>query len=241
MSVHVYSFVQGVVEQDISLLYGNTELNESLTIEDLNPGGSSPLYKEDNLLTLHMNPYVHGLDAAVDGASVSSLLSETIISSSSQDGGDDDGMKSTDSEHSSKRHELDRDSEWEEMEEEGSQTWCGFKLVGDNIDKTVRPRHETIDMKSQSLHYFNAYAVLDRVNLSSFSDIPPTTNIHNLPLELLLPSASSLHALYSNFAVLVARVLTQNLKSFSSFADIVPSHIEHTYQEQMAKKSVVVS
>ena len=129
---------------------------------------------------------MHGLEAAVDVASVSSLLS---ASSSSQDGGDDDGdddgTKTTDSKHSSESHELDGESEWEEMVEEGSQTRCGFKLVGDNIDKTIRPRHKTIDMKSQSLHYFNAYAVLDRVNLSLFSDIPPTTNIYNLPLDTM--------------------------------------------------------
>ena len=31
---------------------------------------------------------------------------------------------------------------------EDEEPWCGFKLVGDNIDKHVRPRHESIERRS---------------------------------------------------------------------------------------------
>ena len=48
--------------------------------------------------------------------------------------------------------------------------WCGFTLVGDNIDKTVRRRHQLMDRTTQSLHYFNSYAVRDRVDFSSLDD-----------------------------------------------------------------------
>ena len=41
--------------------------------------------------------------------------------------------------------------------------WTGFKIVGDNIDKTVRPRHMRSDRQAESLHYFHSYAVKDRV------------------------------------------------------------------------------
>ena len=34
--------------------------------------------------------------------------------------------------------------------EETSHEWQGFKIVGDNIDKTVRPRHQTTDSPTQS-------------------------------------------------------------------------------------------
>ena len=34
--------------------------------------------------------------------------------------------------------------------------WYGFKLVGDNIDKNVRPRHQTLQRQTQSFHYFNS-------------------------------------------------------------------------------------
>jgi hypothetical protein len=57
--------------------------------------------------------------------------------------------------------------------------WCGFKVVGDNIDKNVRPRHMRLDKGTQSLHYFNAYAIMDRVDCSS-KEIP-----HHQPLAIL--------------------------------------------------------
>lgn len=49
--------------------------------------------------------------------------------------------------------------------------WVSFKIVGDNIDKNVQPRFMRVDAPTRSLHYFHAYAVKDRVDLSSFSDI----------------------------------------------------------------------
>ena len=55
--------------------------------------------------------------------------------------------------------------------------WHGFKLVGDNIDKNVRPSFSRSDRSTQSLHYFHYYAALDRVNLSSFSDATPNTEV----------------------------------------------------------------
>lgn len=65
--------------------------------------------------------------------------------------------------------------------------WCGFKIVGNNIDKNVRPSHQRIDHQTQSLHYFHSFAVRDRVDLSAYSDQPPkippmidaTTITHN--------------------------------------------------------------
>ena len=95
----------------------------------------------------------------------------------------------------------------------------------------MRPHHESIERRSQSLHYFN---VRDRVDLSSFSDSFPTIDVKNLPLQNMLPSSTNFSSLCSKFAVLVARVLTENLKSFSVFGDIVSAHIQHRHQEDMS-------
>ena len=46
-------------------------------------------------------------------------------------------------------------------------SWFGFKIVGDNIDKNIHPRHQTIDSRTKSLHYFHAFAALVCVDLSS--------------------------------------------------------------------------
>ena len=65
------------------------------------------------------------------------------------------------------------------------QGWFGFKIVGDNIDKTVKPRHETLHQRSQSLHYFHAYAVRDRIDFSFLSAEPSQLNPSLYPAELL--------------------------------------------------------
>ena len=44
--------------------------------------------------------------------------------------------------------------------------WDGYKLVGDNLEKTIKPRYMTMTCQSQLMHYFNTYAIKDRINLS---------------------------------------------------------------------------
>ena len=51
--------------------------------------------------------------------------------------------------------------------------WDGFKLVRDNIDKNIPASYQRFDPKTQSLHYFHVYAVLDRVDFSGLSDEAP--------------------------------------------------------------------
>ena len=58
--------------------------------------------------------------------------------------------------------------------------WYGYKLIGDNIDKNVKPRNMTSDNQTVSLHYFHSYSVLDRVNLHHKSSIASTINIERL-------------------------------------------------------------
>lgn len=45
--------------------------------------------------------------------------------------------------------------------------WFGFRLVGDNVDKNVRPTFQRIERIMQSLHHFNVYIVQDRVDLNT--------------------------------------------------------------------------
>ena len=55
--------------------------------------------------------------------------------------------------------------------------WSGFKVIGDNIDKTVRSGHQTLDSQTRSLHYFHAYAVKVRIDCSSLSDVVPDIDL----------------------------------------------------------------
>ena len=47
--------------------------------------------------------------------------------------------------------------------------WYGFKYVGDNIDKNIKPRHQMLDSQGKSLHYFHYYALMDRIDRSLHS------------------------------------------------------------------------
>ena len=56
--------------------------------------------------------------------------------------------------------------------------WFGFRLVGDKVDKNVQTTFQRIEQRMQSLHYFNVYAVQDRVDLNAYEDEPVPTAIH---------------------------------------------------------------
>ena len=47
---------------------------------------------------------------------------------------------------------------------------AGVKLVFDNIDKTVKPRHMTLELQTTSLNYVQAIAVKDRIDYSFLSN-----------------------------------------------------------------------
>ena len=60
------------------------------------------------------------------------------------------------------------------MLNENDSKWKGFKIVGDNLDKNFRRTFQTIDYQTVSHHFFHSYAVLDRIDLSGLSDLPPS-------------------------------------------------------------------
>ena len=55
--------------------------------------------------------------------------------------------------------------------------WYGFKLIGDNLDKCIKPCEMREDQQNRMLHCFQLYAVKDRLNLTSFSDKEPHSNL----------------------------------------------------------------
>ena len=123
--------------------------------------------------------------------------------------------------------------------------WYGFKLVGDNLDKDVKPRYVRVDQQTKSLHFFHYYAVRDRIDLSSFSNNPNPhldLTVSDLPFETLLPSASDNQVISYNFGVLVSRVLVEELKYFhNTFEGAITHHIIHTHSTKMTRKSEVVN
>ncbi|KAL5475074.1 hypothetical protein EMCRGX_G027128 [Ephydatia muelleri] len=86
-----------------------------------------------------------------------------------------------------------------------------FKLVGDNIDKTVRPRHMRVDHQAASLHYFNVYAVQDRISFQHLSNTARLTYPEDVDVNKFLPTAADSNALIQNFKVLMKRILVHYL------------------------------
>jgi hypothetical protein len=114
-----------------------------------------------------------------------------------------------------------------------------FKIHDDNIDKDVRPSHMRTNRKTNSLHFFNAYAVRDRIDTSALQEN------HNIPQSLnfddFLPTSDDYHALKEYFKTLIQRVLCEQMKFFKeNFSGLVIHHIKHKYSEEMKKKSEIV-
>ena len=61
-----------------------------------------------------------------------------------------------------------------------------YKLVGDNLDEEVKPRHMHSEHQTCSLHYFHTYAVKDRIDIRAMSDQTPSTGITSTHLSTLL-------------------------------------------------------
>ena len=105
----------------------------------------------------------------------------------------------------------------------------------DNIDKYVKPRDMTIDAQASTLHYFNMYAVCDRLDASQLPDNPTLPDVSTIKVEQILPTD------HSNFAILVCCVLKKHMPFFTKFGLGIERHNRHIYSEEMSRKSEVVS
>lgn len=77
-----------------------------------------------------------------------------------------------------------------------------FKIVGDNIDKTIRPREETSQHHNTSLHYFHSYAVRDRIDVSKLQDCPHLPDLDDIDTLDVLPSDNDREDLKQNMSII---------------------------------------
>ena len=115
------------------------------------------------------------------------------------------------------------------------------KLVGDNVDKNIKPQDMRIDNQTKSLHYFHLYDVRDRIDLTEYGDEEPTPDISSVSVDSILPSAEDDLAMRTNFSILIARVLRKHMPFFKEFGVGLERHIRHEFYEEMSAKSEVVS
>ena len=121
----------------------------------------------------------------------------------------------------------------------------GYKLVGDNIDMSVKARYVQVGVsRNRSLHYFHTFVVKNRVDLRHLSDVHPDTCLPSSEQIAcrLLPSTDDDKKLQSRFVAHVSRILATYLPYFKfAFEDVVEWHKHHTYYTEMSQKSEVVS
>ena len=91
----------------------------------------------------------------------------------------------------------------ERPDQHPQQEWFGYKFVGDNIDKNIKPRYQRQDHRGLSLHYFHGFGVLDRVNMSKLSDISPS--VHDRDFNNFLLSKEDIKSLKEELEILVSR------------------------------------
>lgn len=96
-------------------------------------------------------------------------------------------------------------------------------------------------MRDLDHHWFNMYAVKDRVQGLHLPDERPTASIATLPLATFLPNVQDCVALREEFILLFARVLIRYLPWFKCLKSVVPNHMPHEYSTAMAEKSEIVS
>ena len=112
-----------------------------------------------------------------------------------------------------------------------------FKLVGDNLDKNVKPRDMRSDHQTESFHFFNTLAVKDRISLAHHSSSATIVNPDTVDLDQYLPSSEDYRIMTSNMVTLVSRVLVKHIPSLLPYTPVVESHIKHPRSKEMAQKS----
>lgn len=132
----------------------------------------------------------------------------------------------------------------------------GYAIIGDNIDKNVRPSYQRQDRTTQSLHYFHSYALKNRINICEMSDKRPDSI--DLSPTNILPNQSDVKKMIEEYEIFVSRfacvwsyldfkyaislsrVLVQHMSEFHGEKDMVTWHIPFTFSKEMSHKSEVV-
>ena len=190
------------------------------------------------------------MSVPTDGQQLQQLSKAVLDLSLQESDGRLDGMEiSSDSEtecQSKKREIASEEHQDAAMEaNSGVTTECfGYKLVGDNIDKKIKPRHMRVDKQSRMLNYFHSYAVKSRVapaQCMQSDESPSIGQFLCLELEDILPTEADKAQLLSNYCIIFCRVLCKYAKYFKAFSTSVPQHILHSFSTEMSKESEVVS
>ncbi len=115
-----------------------------------------------------------------------------------------------------------------------------WKLVGDNLDVTVKVRDMRMDNPNQMHHFFHLIAIQDRVDTSHLDNSAPKADVRSLRVADFVPSDTDLRQLKGDLIILVSRIIVTEFPEFSFMQGAVPHHIAHAHSQEMSHQSSVV-
>ena len=83
----------------------------------------------------------------------------------------------------------------------------GFQIIGDNVDVYVKARHERMNSKAKSMHWFQIYAIKNRISGSHFPNDLPLNDILTVLNSIFIPIVSDCLKLRSHLIILCSCVL----------------------------------
>ena len=95
--------------------------------------------------------------------------------------------------------------------------------------------------KDKDHHWFQMYAVRDRVTGKDLPNDAPISDVAKIPLHTFLPSVKECNLVRAEFEVLIARVISEKMEYFHPLKPVVPQHMKHKYSDSMRLKSEIVS
>lgn len=118
----------------------------------------------------------------------------------------------------------------------------GKKLqgTGDNWDMRIHVHDMQSSHQNVDVHYFACNLIVERVPCQNLSTTAPQRDIRTLSNSVFLLSNAESIKLKKHFKVLVGRILVANIPDLSFMKSIIPQHIPHKYQKEMALKSTIV-
>ncbi len=119
----------------------------------------------------------------------------------------------------------------------GSRPW---KIVGDNLDVSVKVRDMRLDNPNQMHHFFHLIGVQDRIDTAHLDNTKPKRTMSSMGVQDFVPSARDFAQLRTDITVLVSRIAVSEFPAFEFMRNAVPDHITHVHSKEMSEKSKVV-
>ena len=116
-----------------------------------------------------------------------------------------------------------------------------FRGTGDNWDLKVLKGHMRKDVQNEDLHLFASNLIENRVNFSHLPNVRPKGDIVNFPRHHFSLNVAEWKVYINCAKILTGRIIVEFFPKFKWLKAVIPAHIPHIYNGEMAQKSTIVS